>query len=172
MLATPFTLVTAVTDDKLGLPLWIVDIEKVTVSPTITLSFRSYTVAVMFDEPVSFTWSGAADTTIELAIARVTTYTGVRWEEPKWLAPWETAEDHEVVQRALSGLEGAGLAPRLASYQFCTNGAYSAGTAGVPTIGFGPSTEAHAHVVDEYVEVEDLLAAYAGYRGIVAALLR
>ena len=75
------------------------------------------------------------------------------------------------MQKALRGLRRAGLDPQFAAYQFCTNAAYSAGEAGVPTIGFGPSPERMAHIIDEYVEIEQLLKAAQGYAEIVAALL-
>ncbi len=113
----------------------------------------------------------AEGTVVELAQTDFRTYTGLRWEEPKWFPPWELSEDHVLVQAGLRGLRAAGLDPGLGSYQFCTNAAYSAGVAGVPTIGFGPSTEHHAHVVDEFLEVEELLAARRGYAGIIGSLL-
>ena len=113
----------------------------------------------------------ATDTLVSLATTDYRTYTGVRWVEPKWFSPWELEEDHSLVQTALRGLRSAGLDPGFGSYQFCTNGAYSAGAAGVPTIGFGPSTEQHAHVVDEFIEIDQLLRARAGYAGIATALL-
>lgn len=115
--------------------------------------------------------AGAVDFELDLARTDYTTYTGIRWDHPKWFAPWELDEEHDLVQGALRGLREAGLDPSLRAYQFCTNAAYSAGDAGVPTIGFGPSHEAMAHVVDEYLEVEELLAARRGYRGIVEAVL-
>jgi putative selenium metabolism hydrolase len=115
--------------------------------------------------------AGAAETAIDLAMAEYESYTGVRWSEPKWYAPWELAEDHELVQSALAGLREAGLDPGMASYQFCTNAAHSAGAAAVPTIGFGPSRESLAHVVDEYIEIQQLVSACCGYRAIGEALL-
>jgi putative selenium metabolism hydrolase len=115
--------------------------------------------------------AGAADTVVELAETDFRTYTGVRWQEPKWFPPWLLPEEHTLVQRGLEGLRGAGIDPTLRSYQFCTNAAHSAGVAGIPTIGFGPSTEAHAHVVDEFLEVAQLLGAYRGYAGIATTLL-
>ncbi|MFQ5857314.1 MAG: YgeY family selenium metabolism-linked hydrolase [Anaerolineae bacterium] len=115
--------------------------------------------------------AGAPDTEIELAVADFTTYTGVHWEHPKWFPAWVIDEDHELVQRALLGLRQAGLKPKLTAYQFCTNAAYSAGEACVPTIGFGPSPESMAHIVDEYLEVDQLLKATHGYAEIIAALL-
>ncbi len=101
-----------------------------------------------------------------------TTYTGARLAGAKFLPAWAFEEGHPFVQAALTGLRAAGLAPRIGAYRFCTNAAYSAGVAGVPTIGFGPGREEDAHVVDERIAVEDLLAAERGYRGIIEATLR
>jgi len=115
--------------------------------------------------------AGAADTRVQLARTDVTTYTGVRWDQPKWFAPWQLPEEHDLVQKALAGLRGVGQSPALTAYQFCTNAAYSAGDAGIPTIGYGPGREDLAHIVDEYVELEHLTAATAGYRAILESLL-
>ena len=76
-----------------------------------------------------------------------------------------------LVQQALGGLRRARFDSSMRNYQFCTNAAYSAGAAGVPTIGFGPSSEHHAHVCDEYLEVSQLTGAAAGYRAIAEAIL-
>ena len=115
--------------------------------------------------------AGHPGTEIELALTDYTSYTGVHWRQPKWFAPWQMEEESEFVQKALAGLRQAGLDPALSSYQFCTNGAYSAGYAGIPTIGFGPSHEELAHVVDEYIELDQLAAACRGYAGIATAVL-
>ncbi len=114
--------------------------------------------------------AGVADTEITLAVAQCTTYTGWQWEHPKWFSAWTLEEHHELVQKALHGLHRASLAPQPTTYQFCTNAAYSAGEAGVPTIGFGPSVESLAHTVDEYLEEDQLIRACQGYSGIIQAL--
>ncbi len=115
--------------------------------------------------------AGASDTTIELARTDYHSYTGVEWDQPKWFPAWELPEADPLVGRAMQGLISAGLAPVLTSYQFCTNAAYSAGEAGIPTIGFGPSHEGLAHIVDEYLEVEQLEGACRGYAAIAASVL-
>jgi putative selenium metabolism hydrolase len=115
--------------------------------------------------------AGAEDTRIRLATTDVTSYTGVRWAERKWFSPWELPEDAELVQGALAGLRDAGQSPGLRAYQFCTNAAYSAGHASIPTIGYGPGRESDAHVVDESLAIAELLAAGRGYRAIVESLL-
>ncbi len=115
--------------------------------------------------------AAGVDGSVQLARARLETHTGVRWDEPKWLPPWEIPEDHPLVSGALAAVRTVHPGAGLAGYRFCTNAAYSAGVAGVPTIGFGPSDESLAHVVDEYVEVDQLWAACRGYAAICEALL-
>jgi len=99
------------------------------------------------------------------------TYTGATLRGPKFFPAWKLPAEHDLVQDALAGLRQAGLEPTLSAYRFCTNATYSAGRADIPTVGFGPSVEGQAHVVDEYIELEQLFAAARGYRGIVEAVL-
>lgn len=106
-----------------------------------------------------------------LAQGEHTAYTGAVLRGPKFFPAWVLPEDHPFAQGALRGLRAAGLDPAFGAYRFCTNAAYSAGQAGVPTVGFGPGAEGDAHVVDECLAVADLLTAARGYRGIVEAVL-
>ena len=106
-----------------------------------------------------------------LAQGEHSTYTGAVLRGQKFFPAWVFPETHPFVQRALSGLRQGGLDPKLGAYRFCTNAAYSAGIAGVPTVGFGPAAEGDAHVVDERLAVADLLAAARGYRSLVEAVL-
>jgi putative selenium metabolism hydrolase len=98
-------------------------------------------------------------------------YTGATLTARKFFPGWTLAGDHEFVTAAMRALSGVGLTPQLSAYRFCTNAAYSAGVAGVPTIGFGPATEADAHVVDERLLIDDLLAAARGYAAIAERVL-
>jgi putative selenium metabolism hydrolase len=99
------------------------------------------------------------------------TYTAAVLRGPKFLPAWLLEEADSFVQAALRGLRAAGLDPAFGAYRFCTNAAYSAGTAGVPTVGFGPGREADAHVIDERLAIDDLLVAERGYRGLIEAVL-
>jgi putative selenium metabolism hydrolase len=108
---------------------------------------------------------------VTVAQGEHTTYTGAALSGPKFFPAWKLPADHSFVQAALAGLRSAGLDPQLSAYRFCTNAAYSAGQANVPTIGFGPSTEEQAHVVDEYIELAQLQAAARGYLGIIERVL-
>ncbi len=102
-----------------------------------------------------------------IADGEYTTYTGATLRGPKFFPAWKLEADHPFVQFALAGLRAAGLDPRLGAYRFCTNAAYSARVANVPTVGFGPSPESYAHMVDEYIELTHLYAAARGYLGII-----
>jgi putative selenium metabolism hydrolase len=107
---------------------------------------------------------------VALAEARFRTYTGYEVAVPKFAPAWKTPEDHLLVQAARRGLARAGLPVRLGAYGFCTNGSYSAGKYGIPTIGFGPGNESEAHTVDEFVDLESLFAAVEGYRQLALAV--
>lgn len=98
-------------------------------------------------------------------------YTGNRLTCTKFFPAWILDEGHPLVQAALKGLRASGLNPRFSAYRFCTNAAYSVGTAGVPTVGFGPGTEADAHVVDERLNLEELETVAKGYSGIIQSVL-
>lgn len=101
-----------------------------------------------------------------------TTYTGAEMRGLKFFPAWKLDPQERFVQAALAGLRTADLDPDLSVYQFCTNAAYSAGVAGVPTVGFGPSPESMAHIVDEYLELADLRAITEGYKGIIETVLQ
>lgn len=106
-----------------------------------------------------------------IGVGEYAAYTGTMLRCEKFFPAWLLPETDAYVQQALAGLHAAGIAATTSAYRFCTNAAYSAGLAGVPTIGFGPATEADAHVVDEHLALADLLAAARGYQAIIAAVL-
>jgi len=99
-------------------------------------------------------------------------YTGAAIAGERFFPGWLYDEQDEFVQAALAGLRAAGLNPEITQYSFCTNGSHYAGEAGIKTIGFGPSRENLAHTIDEYIEVEQLLQAAAGYYGILKSVLQ
>ncbi len=106
-----------------------------------------------------------------LARGAYVTYTRVPLESDKFFPAWELDAAHPFVQASLRGVRSAGLAAQVGAYRFCTNAAFSAGVAGIPTIGFGPGAETDAHVVDERLSITELEAAMRGYTGIIAEAL-
>jgi acetylornithine deacetylase/succinyl-diaminopimelate desuccinylase-like protein len=107
----------------------------------------------------------------DIGTGEYTTFTGEVFRHQKFFPAWLFGEDDWFVGQALAGLEESGLSPKTSAYRFCTNAAYSAGVAGVPTVGFGPGKETDAHVVDERLRLDDLEAAARGYAGIIATTL-
>jgi putative selenium metabolism hydrolase len=97
-------------------------------------------------------------------------YTGRRLVAPNFAPAWYYPPSTSMIQAALSGLQRAGLAARLTTYAFCTNGSGTAGQLGIATLGFGPGQEERAHRVDEYIEIDELHAGARGYAAICTAL--
>ena len=64
-----------------------------------------------------------------------------------------------------------GRRPRLITWAFSTDGVYTLGRAGIPTIGFGPGEERYAHTSDEQVRLEDVAKAARVYAQLAVELL-
>jgi len=107
---------------------------------------------------------------LEVVRAAATCYTGEEMEGTRFFPAWLMGEDHPMVRTAQRALLDAGLTAKLDTYSFCTNGSMSAGARGIPTLGFGPSREDQAHVVNEYILVEELEKAAVGYGALARAL--
>ena len=107
----------------------------------------------------------------QVGVGEYLTFTGNTLRMQKFFPAWVVPENDWFVTRALAGLVAGGLSPELGAYGFCTNAAYSAGVAGVPTIGFGPAKETDPHMVDQRLRLEDLEAAARGYSGIILGVL-
>ena len=112
------------------------------------------------------------DARVYLAEGSAPCWTGETIGAARFFPAWTMEENHPLVQKALAGLRGAGIEARLSHFAFCTNGSSFCGERGIPTIGFGPSLESLAHVVDEYIEISQLEDACRGFQGILRELLR
>jgi len=99
-------------------------------------------------------------------------YTGIPIRGEHFAPAWVLEEDHPFLESAREGLEGMGLDPRVSwGPGFGTNGSFYGGQMRLPTIAFGPSSAGLAHVVDEYIELDQLFGACRGYYGIAASTL-
>lgn len=103
---------------------------------------------------------------VEITEQTLVCYTGAEISSPSFYPGWLMEVDHPYVQQALRALHHTGIPAKISSYQSCTSGSYSAGVAKIPTIGFGPSEENLAHVVNEFIEIEQLIKAAEGYYAI------
>lgn len=101
-----------------------------------------------------------------------TSYTGYPCRARQYYPSWVTPENDPFLTRTAQALEGLlGVRPRAISWHFSTDGVYTAGTAGIPTLGFGPGEERFAHTVDEQVRLPDVVTAARGYAAIAAEIL-
>ena len=110
--------------------------------------------------------------TVQVATGNQGTYTGRQIPHQKWAPAWKTPAEHPLVSTAVAALRAIGQSPELGTYSFCTNGSGSAGTLGIPTIGYGPSYEYLAHISDEYLELDQLFKVTEGYGALARALSR
>ncbi len=99
------------------------------------------------------------------------THTGVTLVSRRSSPPWVFDERHPLVQAMLQVARQVGLRSTCSTWAFATEGAYTAGVAEVPTVGFGPGNPALAHTPDEHVALDEVFAAAAAYRALVAHLL-
>ena len=104
---------------------------------------------------------------VSLARGEERCYTGETISGERFFPGWAFEETDDFVQQALCGLRTGGVSPKVTRYNFCTNGSHYAGEAGIPTIGFGPSTESLAHTRDEWIALEQIQNALNGYLGLL-----
>ncbi len=107
----------------------------------------------------------------QIGVGRYTSYTGETFAHEKFFPAWVLPENHPFVVAAWEAVRSTGIPAQLTAYRFCTNAAYSAGVAGIPTVGFGPGQEGDAHQVDESVSVQELIQAARGYQAIAQRVL-
>lgn len=97
-------------------------------------------------------------------------YTGAVLRSRGFHPAWLLDMNHAVVQAAIRGLHQRGISAEITYYKGHTHGSYCRGIAGIPTIGFGPSTEVMARTTDEYVEIDQLIKAAEGYYALASTL--
>ena len=87
-------------------------------------------------------------------------YRGYHLYQPKAFPPWLTDENSTPV---LAGKETFkrifNKSCTVGTWVFSTDGVYTAGKAGIPTIGFGPGREQFAHTTNEQVEEDQVIKA-------------
>jgi len=103
---------------------------------------------------------------------RATSYTGYPCQGRQYFPAWVLPENDPFLARCGQVLEGLfGARPRAICWQFSTDGVYTAGSAGIPTLGLGPGEERYAHTSEEQIRLPDVITAARGYAAIAAELL-
>jgi putative selenium metabolism hydrolase len=96
------------------------------------------------------------------------------WEGKSWTGyggrleqtfpPWVVPAAHPLVEGVAAAAAAVlGRAPLVSRWTFSTNGVATMGRLGIPTVGFAPGKEELSHTTEEWVAVEDLIAATAVY---------
>lgn len=114
----------------------------------------------------------AVKASVHVAEYEMTSYTGYVARGQEYYPPWLMAADAPLVRLVGKAVERAlGSRPALKVWRFSTDGAYTRGVAGVPTIGFGPGEERFAHTAEEQVRLTDVWRAASGYAQIAQDVL-
>ncbi len=101
-----------------------------------------------------------------------TSYTGMTLTSTKYFPTWVTPEEHmSVAAGVAAGEEALGRRPEVGHWVFSTNGCASAGRLGLPTVGFGPADEVHAHTAHDQCPTDDLVEAVA-FLGVFPSAFR
>lgn len=113
--------------------------------------------------------AGAVVSVLDYAVP---SYTGLTYPTKKFYPTWLLPEDHAAVRAGVAAATQAlGTPPVVGKWAFSTNGIATAGMFGVPTIGFGPANEIHAHTPDDQCPAQDLTVAARFYAAFPQAYL-
>ncbi|MGB1658133.1 MAG: M20/M25/M40 family metallo-hydrolase [Longimicrobiales bacterium] len=111
---------------------------------------------------------------VRMATERQRTYTGLV-EDRNLLTPgFLMAEDDPMILAAAEAVgrrEGAGAAT-IRPWKFATDGGWSCGVHGIPTVGFAPGEERFAHTNRERIDVEEARWGLERYPHLIAAVQR
>lgn len=108
--------------------------------------------------------AGVKEPAIRLVEYTEPSYTGLTKVVPKEYPAWEVNASHPLVEAGIRAVTATlGTAPAVGRWEFATDGVMTMGRLGVPTIGFGPGEEHHAHTVIDQVSIEHLVRAAAVY---------
>ncbi|NOZ27887.1 MAG: YgeY family selenium metabolism-linked hydrolase [Chloroflexi bacterium] len=112
-----------------------------------------------------------SEITVEILQYAEPSYTGFVFPVEKYFPAWVLEDDHPLVRAGQVVRRAIGLPDAPAGkWDFSTNGIYWMGKAGIPSIGFGPGNEVHAHTVLDQVPLADVVQSAAFYALLPAAL--
>ncbi|MCY3779516.1 MAG: YgeY family selenium metabolism-linked hydrolase [Chloroflexi bacterium] len=111
------------------------------------------------------------DIKAEILVYDEPSYTGFVFPLNKIYPAWAYEEDAPIVKAGLAAAEVLYGPVDTGKWDFSTNGIYWAGKAGIPSIGFAPGNEIHAHTVLDQVPLEDVVRSTEWY-ALFPAVLR
>jgi putative selenium metabolism hydrolase len=109
---------------------------------------------------------------VEVTDYRATSYTGYQCQGKEYYPAWVIAEDHPLVQAVAKAVKQTlGYKPRVGKWDFSTDGVYTMGVAGIPTVGFGPGEERYPHTIDDQIRLADVVKAARVYAQLAIEVL-
>ncbi len=112
------------------------------------------------------------EATVEVTEYHACTYTGYEYRVRQYFPSWAMPENHEWIQSCVSTIgRELGYRPKIGRWDFSTDGVYTAGVAGIPTVGFGPGEERCIHTTEERVKIAHLADAARVYARLAAEVL-
>jgi acetylornithine deacetylase/succinyl-diaminopimelate desuccinylase-like protein len=113
-----------------------------------------------------------ADAVLSVSEYVSTSYTGYKTRAKCYYPAWALDRDHPLIGWVSKAIRSElGYRPEIGKWDFSTDGVYTMGVAGIPTVGFGPGQEEHAHTVDEQIRLADVLRAARVYARLAASML-
>ncbi len=114
----------------------------------------------------------AVQAEVEVTEYNATSYTGYDCHAREFYPAWVMPEDHPLVAAAVRAARAQlRRRPQVGHWDFSTEGAYTAGVASIPTVGFGPGDPHQAHTADEHIRLADVYAAAEVYARLAAELV-
>ncbi len=110
------------------------------------------------------------DIRAEILVYDEPSYTGFAFPLDKIYPAWAFEEDEPIVRAGLAAAAALYGPVDTGKWDFSTNGIYWAGKAGIPSIGFAPGNEIHAHTVLDQVPLEDVVRSTEWYALFPAVL--
>ncbi len=116
---------------------------------------------------------GAGGVEVRAATERQRAYTGIE-EDRRLLSPgFLMSPDHPIVTAAAQAVgtrNGTDTPARVRPWTFATDGGWTCGVRGIPTIGFAPGEERHAHTNTERLSLDEARWGYERYLELVPAV--
>lgn len=110
----------------------------------------------------------------ELSVSEYTStsYTGYEAHAKCYYPSWALDREHPMIRRVSRAVRSElGYRPEIGKWDFSTDGVYTMGVAGIPTVGFGPGQEKYAHTADERIRLADVERAARGYARVAVEML-
>jgi putative selenium metabolism hydrolase len=114
----------------------------------------------------------AASAEVTIPRYNITTFTGYERLVEAYYPTWLMGKNDPVVRTAAEAFRKQFAADAtLGVWRFSTNGVATKGMYGIPTLGFGPGQEEHAHTAGDQVRLDDVVLAAEFYTAFILELL-